>query len=187
LILHLLKGNKLSFIKRIPTLEQIAPVYAVIVVMIYSWTLLRFFWRLSSWFYFSSLGEIAVIFNYMIAVNFFESLFVLIAPVIMSLFLPSRWFYNNFTAKGSLLVVLGLGYFMYFDNHLNSQTPFPLDLVYITPIIGGAILVIVFLLGSLQFINKILYEVTNRLIIFLYISIPVSILSLLVVLIRNIF
>lgn len=172
---------------KFPDLEQLAKVYSVIVVMIYPWSMLRFFWRLSSWLYFSTLTDIAFIFNYMVTVNLLESLFVLIVPILMSVSLPARWFYKDFISKGSILVSLGLGYFMYFDNHLNSQAPFPLDLVYIAPFIGILILILVFLLGPIRIVNNFVNEVTNRLIIFLYISIPVSLLSVLIILARNIF
>ena len=176
----------MNFVKRIPKLEQIAPVYAVVVVMIYPWSLSRFFWRLPSWLYFSSVGEIAVIFAYMMVVNLIESILILLAPILMSIILPQKWFYDRFVTKGTLLVSLGLGYLIYFDNHLHYQTPFPLDLVYWTPAIVISILVLVFLIDLLGFLDKILNELTNRLIIFLYISIPVSLISLLIVLIRNI-
>jgi len=172
---------------KFPDLEQLAKVYSVIVAMIYPWSMLRFFWRLSSWLYFSTLTDIAFVFNYMVVVNLLESLFVLIWPVLMSLFLPAKWFYKDFVSKGSIMVLLGLGYFMYFADHLNSQAPFPLDLVYIAPFVGILILILVFLLGSIRVVNDLVSEVTNRLIIFLYISIPVSILSVLIVLARNIF
>ena len=175
----------LNFVKRIPKVEQIAPVYAVMVVMIYSWSLSCFFWRLPSWLYFSSVGEIAVIFAYMMVVNLIESVLVLLAPIVMSIILPQKWFYDRFITRGTLLVLLGLGYLIYFDNHLQYQKPFPLDLVYWTPAIAAAILVLAFLIDWLGFLDRILKELTNRLIIFLYISIPVSLISLLIVLIRN--
>jgi hypothetical protein len=176
----------LNFVKRIPRLEQIAPVYAVMVVMIYSWSLARFFWRLPSWLYFSSVGEIAVIFAYMMVVNLIESILVLLVPVLISIVLPQKWFYDRFITRGTMLVSLGLGYLMYFDNQLQYQKAFPLDLVYWTPAIIIAILVLAFLIDWTGFLDKILNELTNRFIIFLYISIPISLISLLIVLIRNI-
>ncbi len=176
----------LKFVKRIPNLEQIARVYAVMVVIIYSWSILRFFWRLPSWLYFSSIGEIAVIFAYMMVVNLLESILVLLAPLFMSIILPQNWFHDRFITKGTLLVVLGLGYLMYFNNHLYYQSPFPAQLLSWTPAIAMAIIGLVFLIDRPGFLDKILNELTTRLLVFLYISIPVSIAALLVVLIRNI-
>ncbi len=123
----------------------------------------------------------------MMVVNLIESALVLLAPVLLSVILPKKWFFERFITKGALLLSLGLGYVMYFDNHLNYQSPFPLTLVYQTPIILAAIIVLVFLVDWLGILDKILIDLSDRLIVFLYISIPVSLISFLVVLIRNIF
>lgn len=123
----------------------------------------------------------------MMVVNLIESALVLLAPVLLSVILPKKWFFERFITKGALLLSLGLGYVMYFDNHLNYQSPFPLTLVYQTPIILAAIVVLVFLVDWIGILDKILIDLSDRLIVFLYISIPVSLISLLVVLIRNIF
>lgn len=176
----------MNFVKRIPSAEQITRVYAVIVVIIYPWSISRFLWRLPSWLYFSAIGEIATTFAYMIVVNLIESLLVLLAPLFLSVMLPKKWFYDRFITKGTLLVLLGLGYLMYFDNHLHYQAPFPVELVAWTPAIALAILSLAFLIDWLGFLDKVLDDISNRLLIFLYISIPISLVSLLVVFIRNI-
>jgi hypothetical protein len=176
----------LSITEKIPKLHDIVPVYAVIVMIIYPWALARFFWRLPSWLYFSSIGEIAIIFAYMIVVNLIESILVLLAPLLLSVILPKKWFYDRFIPKGILLVLLGLAYFMYFASQLQYQTPFPVELVSWTPAIAIAILGLVFLIDRFRFLDRILAELSSRLPIFLYIAIPVSLVALLVVLIRNI-
>jgi hypothetical protein len=181
-----MSGQNLSITEKIPKLHDIVPVYAVIVMIIYPWTLARFFWRLPSWLYFSSVGEIAVIFAYMMVVNLIESVLVLLAPLLLSIILPQKWFYDRFMPKGILLVLFGLGYFMYFASQFQYQTPFPVELVSWTPAIAIAILGLVFLIDRFRFLDRILAELSSRLLIFLYISIPVSLVSLLVVLIRNI-
>jgi len=175
----------LNFTKRIPNLDQVARVYAVMVMMIYPWSIASFFWRLPSWLYFSSIGEILVIFAYTMVVNLIESLLILLAILFLSLVFPQKWFADRFVPKGTLLVLFGLGYLMYFNNHLQYQTPFPVELMNWTPVIVVAILGLVFVIDRFRFLDKILDELTNRLLIFLYILIPVSVLSLLVVLIRN--
>ena len=177
----------MNFAQKIPKLAQIAPVYAVAVAMIYPWSISRFFWRLPSWLYYSSAGEIAVIFAYMMVVNLIESALVLLAPILLSVILPKKWFFDRFITKGALLLSFGLGYVMYFDNHLNYQSPFPLALVYQTPLILAALFVLAFLVDWIGILDKILLDLSDRLVVFLYISIPVSLISFLVVLVRNIF
>ena len=176
----------LSIIEKIPKLEEIAPVYAVIVMMIYPWTLTRFFWRLSSWILFASVGDLVAIFAYMVVVNFLESILVLLALLVMSIIQPQKWFYDRFKTRSISLVLLGLGYLIYLNKNLHADSPFPLTLVRWIPIVAVVILVLVFLVDQVSFLRRVLEELANRLTIFLYISIPVSVIALLVVLIRNI-
>jgi hypothetical protein len=63
-------GRNLSIIEKIPKLEDIAPVYAVIVMMIYP---LALAWETSSCFIFLRRGDCSL-FAYMMAVNLIESL-----------------------------------------------------------------------------------------------------------------
>ena len=176
----------MNFVQKIPKIEKIAPVYAVAVGMIYAWSMPRFFWRLTSWLYFSSVGEVAVIFSYMMVVNLIESVLVIFVPIALSVVLPGKWFLDRFVTKGTLFVSLSLSYLMYFDSRLYYQSPFPLGLVYKTPIIIALLFALVFLIDWTGILDKILIDLSDRMIVFLYISIPVSLVSVLVVIIRNI-
>ena len=179
-------GYILSITEKIPKLEEIAPVYAVIVMMIYPWTLTRYFWKLSSWILFASVGDLAAFFAYMVVVNLLESILILLVPLAMSIVLPGKWFYDRFKTRSVALVLFGLGYLIYLNKNLHADSPFPLTLVRWIPVSGVAILVLVFLVDQVGFLRRVLDELANRLTIFLYISIPVSVIALLVVLIRNI-
>ena len=177
----------MSIVNKIPKLEQIAPVYALIVVMIYPWTLMRLFWKLPSWILFASIGDLVVIFAYMVAVNFLESILVLFAPLGINLILPQKWFYDRFESRSVSLVLFGLGYLTYLKNQLSVDAPFPLTLVRWLPAAFVAILVLVFLVDRVAFLRQALVALATRLTVFLYLVVPISILSLLVVLFRNIF
>jgi hypothetical protein len=177
----------LNFVKRIPKVEQIAPVYAVIVMIIYSWALLHFFWRFPSWLFYSSLGEIAVIFAYMIVVNLLESLFVLLGFILAGMILPQRWFSERFVTRSVSLALLGLGYLIYVNQTYPSEASYPLAMYRWMLGVGAAILVIAFLIDRLGFLRNLLDALANRMVVFLYVIIPISVVSFLVVLIRNIF
>ncbi len=177
----------MNIVKKIPRLEQIIPVYAVIIVMTYTWSLILFFWRLPSWINFSTLGEIAVIFSYMVVVNLVESILVLLLLVVLSMILPPKWFYDRFVTKGSSLVLLGLGCLMHFNGNLLDDILFPLVMLKKVLIVIAVIFALVFLIDRISLFNKFLEELANRMVVFLYIWLPISALSLLTVLIRNIF
>jgi len=178
-------GRILSITEKIPKLQDIAPVYAVIVMMIYPWTLARYFWKLSSWILFASVGDLATFFAYMLVVNLLESILILLVPLALSIILPKKWFYDRFKTRSVALVVFGLGFLIYLNKNLHADAPFPLALVRWIPIALVAILVLVFLVDQVDFLRKALEEVANRLTVFLYISIPISAIAILVVLIRN--
>lgn len=158
----------------------------MIVMMIYPWTLMRFFWKLPSWILYSTVGEIAAIFAYMVVVNLVESILVLLVPVLMSIFLPQKWFFDRFETRGISLALFGLGYLMYLNQNLQAESPFPLPMIKWIPVALVAIIVLVFLVDRIDIFRKALREIANRFAIFLYISIPISIISLVVVLIRNV-
>lgn len=180
-------GRILSIVNKIPKLEEIAPVYAVIVMMIYPWTLTRYFWKLSSWILFASVGDLAALFSYMVVVNLLESLLVLLAPLAMSVILPRKWFYDHFKTRSVAVVLFGLGFLIYLNRNLHADSVFPLTLVRWTPVAAIAILALAFLVDQVGFFRRLLEELSSRLTVFLYISIPVSAIALLVVLIRNVF
>jgi hypothetical protein len=175
------------FMKRFPTLEKLLPVYSIVVVVIYSWSLLRFFWRLPSLLFYSTAGEIAITYAYLVAVNFLESIVILLALIILSIILPGRWFFDRFVTKSVLLVSLGLWYLGYIASHISAEAPYPYDLIRWSPAVAVLIFALVFLLDQVGFLRKIILGLADSLIVFLFISIPISVISLLVVIVRNIF
>ena len=177
----------MNFLNRFPSRKQLVPVYAVAVAVIYGWSMLRFFWRLPSLLNYSTVGDIGIIFSYLIAVNFFESLAVVSVPVIFSLILPRKWFYDQFITMGVLLVSLGLGYMIFVESHINEVEAFPYTLFQWMPLVFLAILVFVLFVGRIAFLKRVLEDISERFEIFLFISIPISVIAILVVLIRNIF
>ncbi len=172
---------------RIPSLKQLAPVYSVIVVAVYGFSMVRFFWRVPSLINYSTVGQVAVIFSYTAVVNLFESLIILLAPILLSMILPRKWFFDQFIAKGVLLVSLGLGYFGYISSHINTEEDFPYLLVKWSPLVFIAILALVFPLSRIKLLTRLLEWIAEQLEVFLLISLPVSAIALVVVLIRNIF
>ena len=176
----------MAIFKRIPSWGQVAPVYAVIVLMVYAWTIVWFFWKLPSWLFFLNAGEIAIAFAYALATNLLESLVVLCAPLFMSLALPKKWFYDLFVARGAALALSGLAYMMYLANQFKTKDDYP-SLTLKPWTLGLAvagILVIVYLAGRLNLFRKLLEVLADRAIIFLYISLPLSLIALVVVIFR---
>src|SRR5688572_24194464 len=102
--------------KKIPSLEQLSQVYVVIAVVLYSWSIFRFFWRLPSFIISATIDEIAIMYAYLTAVNFLESLVLLLVPILFSILLPAHWFFDRFVTKSTLLLSMGLWYLYYIAN-----------------------------------------------------------------------
>jgi hypothetical protein len=173
---------------RFPSFQQILAVYGLISLIVYGWTLIWFFWKLPSWEFFMTMGEIAIVLAYAMATNFLESLTVLLMPLFFCAVLPAKWFKDFFLSRGSSLVILGLGYMMYISLHITSNDDgYPTNIVRLIPIIGLLILILSFLAGRISLLRKLFEELADRAIIFAYIFLPVGFISLLVVVARNIF
>jgi hypothetical protein len=174
----------LGIFNRLPRREQVAPVYAVIVLFIYGWTTWWFCWNVPGWINFMRLGEILVVYAYALTTNFFESLTVLLGILCLCLILPRKLFLDLFVARGIALAALGLGYMMYLSSLFVTKETYPSGLLRWSPAIalllaGGA-----YFVGNGPALRKGLESFGDRAIIFLYLSIPASMISLLVVIFR---
>jgi hypothetical protein len=172
----------LAIFKRIPKISQLLPAYAVIVLVIYTWTILWFFWKLPSWLDYLNLFEIAITFTYVLATNFIESLAVLSILVGLSVILPKKWFYDLFVARGTSIALLGLGYMIYLAYQVQAKIDHPVFSFRILPIALtlALILAVCFAASSIHIVRKTLEFLADQATIVLFISIPVSIISVLI-------
>jgi hypothetical protein len=171
---------------RIPSFRQILAVYGLIALIVFDWTLIRFYWKLPSWMFFLNLGEIATIFVYSMATNLIESLIVLCLPMLLTIILPKRWFGDLFVSMSSALAIAGLGYTMYVAFKIGGLWTYPSALVRSFPIAAILIVVFVFLAGRIPILRKALEILADRASIFSYIFFSIGAISLMVVIIRNI-
>ena len=177
----------MAIYNRIPKKQEILPVYAVIVLMIYGWTILKFNYNVTGWLYFLNIGEIFDLFTYSMTVNLLESLLVLLGVIAAGVVLPKKWFGEWFVARGASLSMLVLGLMMYIADQFNTKQYYPSEIIRWSPAILVLIGFVVYFLGRIQRTRTTIEFFADRAIIFLYIAIPVSLISLVAVFIRNIF
>ncbi len=175
------------FLGRFPSWAQIIPVYGVIAIILYTWTLFWFFWKVPSWLYFLNMGEILTMLAYSFAVNFAESLAVLCGPLFLALILPKPWFRDVFVARGVSLSIAGLGYMIFLANQFTSKNAYPtLSLQSWTVLLAlSAIAAVAYIGGRFALVRKILESVADRVSIFAYVLGPLSAIALLTVVIRS--
>lgn len=179
-------GFKSWISKHLPSREQVVAVYGVIVFLVYGWTIYWYLWKLPSWLYFMTLDELLVTYSYAQVVNIMESLLVLLVPILVGFVLPHRWFNEKFVARGVTLILLLLVALMNYLNIITALQGFPPGLPWMILATLAVMIVVVFLAGYIPIFRKVMDEIGNRATIFLYIFLPISVISILVVFIRNV-
>jgi cytochrome bd-type quinol oxidase subunit 1 len=154
--------------------------------MIYSWTILLFFHKLPNWLYFLTPGEIGISLAYALATNLLESLAALCVPLVISLALPPKWFREAFVARGAALGLSGLGFMMDLAYHFRLSEDYPklLPTTWALEVILVLIVLFVFAAGRVAILRRMLEALADRATVFLYFSIPVSLLAFVTVIVR---
>lgn len=174
----------MALFNRLPKWSQIAAVYAVIVLVIYAWTILWFFWKLPSWLHFLSVGEIFTIYAYSASTNLLESLLILCLPLGLGMILPRKWFSDVFVTRGIIVALSILGYSAYVLTQFQSREDYPGGIIRLFPLVFLASLPLAFLVGKVKLLVKVIDFFAEQATIFLYLFIPISVVCLLAVLVR---
>lgn len=176
------------FRERIPGQEDIFYVFGGIVFGVYSWAIRGFLYQVSSLRLYHTLGEILAIFAYVMAYALLESLVIMAFLILVGFSLPGKWFREGFAYKGFITtVVTGAAMIIlhYYLHSLNYELP-SMRLIYLG--MGITMILLVSLLWFIQNrppLQKVLLAAQERLQIFVYFYIPLGILGLAVVLLRN--
>ncbi len=178
------------FSGRLPDRRSIFGVYAVIVFLVYSWTLFTSFYKLPAWMFYLTVGQIMSVYAYAFSVDLLESILVLAVVLFLDLTLflalKNR---EEFQSRSILLVLVVLG---------SSMLRLALFQGYEDPglILSGEVtwwmvtiplaLVTALLLPKSDRVRKVVEGLAERAVVFLYIYLPLSVISLVTVIIRNI-
>jgi hypothetical protein len=175
---------------RLPVKTSLLNVYAVIVALVFNWTLLASFWKLPSWLFYLDLGQVASIYAYSIVFDFIESVLLLAGFVLLSLALPAAWWREKFVSRSAMLsmVVMAsviLSAFRFRDPDAYQQFVAVNWIWWLVTI--GIALPLVWLAGRVRWLGQALETVADRCVIFLFIYMPLTFLSIVVVLVRIVF
>jgi hypothetical protein len=179
-----------KLIARLPERRSVIGVYAVTAFLVYGWTLLASFWKVPSWLYFLKLGEILSVYAYSFVIDFGESVLLLFLVLLIGLLLPKRWWNEQFTPKSAVWVSVLLGSIM-LRLYTNRAPEYWEDFVYNQGAWWGYTLMLGIVLSTLfsrvSWLRKGLETLADRLVVFLYVYMPLTALSIIVVLLRNIY
>ena len=181
--------EKAGMSKRLPHVNEIISVFAVISAMTYGWTLLAFLWKLPSWLDYLTYGEILTVYSYSLLTNFMESIFVLALILLLCVILPARFLRDVFTLRGTIFAISLLGTMMFVLSFYSDDNPalmesLPVWLVIL--VLSSLFMVLLDMLSrNVRSVASALLWLSDRLTIFLYVNLPLSLLALIVVTIRN--
>jgi hypothetical protein len=156
--------------------------------MIYSWSIRGFLYQLSSLRLYHTLGEIFAVFSYLMAFALVECLVMMCGLIVMGFILPGKWLREGFVYKGfitTLVAGIALIKLHSYLFSLNYTMP-PMNIIYLGA--GGVIVLLISLILVFQNIPRLqnfLLAFQERLQIFVYFYIPLGVLGLLVVVLRN--
>ncbi len=171
-------------LKRFPKIDQIIPVYAVGVTILFSWAVINTVKDvISKWGLYFGVADILSLFAYVMAGAFLESLLLIFFLLMISFILPQKLFVNKFVLRGTVLIISFLATIMYYY----TQTPMGEALENTSKLGVFFILTLILMaLGeSIQFVDRFVNSLADRCVIFLYIYLPLSFVSILTVIFRN--
>jgi hypothetical protein len=175
---------------RLPDKRSIIGVYSVAVFLVYSWTLLASFWKVPSWLFYLKVGELLSVYAYALAVNFIESLILLVVMLLPGLILPRSWWNAKFKILGTLWITVSMGTIM-IRLYTNRAPEYWEDFVYNQwDWWGYALLlgiVLSFIFSQFSWLRKGLEFLVDRMVIFLYVYLPLTVVAILVLIVRIIF
>ena len=174
-------------LQRLPRPQAIVQVYAVIVVLLAGWTITAFLWKVSAWLLLLNLGEILTLFAYAMLSNLLESLLILLLILTISLLFPTLR--AHFVVRGTILAFGLIGAMMAF---VGLHMQFGMDIgagLLLGPIVVLAITAGLLNLSSasrfVDAVHSAILRLTDRLIIFLYILLPLFFISTVYLILRS--
>ncbi len=178
----------LTFIRdRFPPRNDTIPVFAASIFIVYSWAILWFLQKMPGWLPFLSLWAILSILAYTLAFALLESCAVLLVLVLFGVLTPYKLIRARFISQGSVILFAAASWTAFIQLLRGALRMWSLSESILW--FGIAILSIVcasVLVYRMPRFQQALRSLCTRLSIFLYIYVPIGIISCMVVLVRNI-
>jgi hypothetical protein len=171
-------------LKRFPDRNSLISGYSILALLLYSWTFLTFFWKIPSWLFYLTPGEIGVLFAYAMTTAMLESLFWLAWLALASFVLPARILRNEFVARsGWFSLTFFVMLMIYLIPALELQQNVRASISWVAIAFSAALLT-TFFLGRLPIMSNLILALAERASVMLYIYLPLSLVCFLIVLIR---
>jgi hypothetical protein len=173
-----------------PDRSAVLSVFSVLVCLLYSWTLFASFFALPSWIFFLDLVQLAALYSYSFVLNFIESIFALIIVLVLELvwisvpgvrredFRPRTIMYILVFLVSSVIRLHNFKGYEEMAEFLDGETIWWV-ITFLTAIVMALVA------PRITWLRALLEEFADRTIVFLYIYLPLSLISLVIVVVRN--
>jgi hypothetical protein len=173
-----------DFIKhRFPDRREITLVFSAAVFTVFTWAVRSFIYQVPSFILYFDLWDILGIFALLLTFALLESALVAGLLVLFCALLPAKWLKTGFAYKGFISVVVAASAFIYLKQAMNNQP----TIQFLGTIFSVTFLSWLGLILAAHYwdrFQRLILDLADRLSIFLYVYIPLGLLSVIVVIIR---
>jgi hypothetical protein len=177
------------FRERLPGKQILLSVYSVMAFMVYTWTMAASFWKLPSWMFYLNPGQIVSIYAYSFIFDFAETVLLMIFCLLVCVPLFAFWgAKEGFQSRSvtTLLILLGSSILRltlfrdpeYREDFVNGQLLWWGITIILSMVFSWAVLKINWLKSNLE-------TFADKTLIFLFIYLPLTAISFIVVIVRN--
>jgi hypothetical protein len=178
-----------TFRSKLPTKRESVLLFAACAFLVYNWAMVVYFWEVPGWQKYLGAWDIVSILAYVLACALVESALVFSALILLRVVLPAKITRERFVAKGTMMLFMNALWAAMLHLMILSEQ-------ILTWSLGRYLLVaLVYLLSVVfswafahlsQFFAGLIEAFADRLTVFLYLYVPLSVFSILVVIGRNI-
>jgi len=173
--------------RKLPLWSEVQAVFGLLVFAVFSWSIRGFLYKLSAFLLYHNLGDIFGIFSYMMGIALLESAIIMAAFLFLAVIFPKSWFRDGFVYKAALLALVVGGAMIYLQSILTFRFPSVPTLVAFLVIPLAVWLALIFLTMKIKRFRVLLDFILDRVSVFLYIYVPIGIVGLVVMVVRNLF
>lgn len=180
----------MNLLSRFPDKKSILNVFATSAFIVYGWTIISSFWKIPSWMHYLKTSEIIAAYAYSFLMNFLESSILTLSLIFLGFILSGVLWKGYFSAASEVVLFVTVGSALlhmrlYEDPNLradfiNSQLRWWIVTFFIAFVVSAICV-------RVSWLRKVLDILADRFVVFLYIYIPLTILSLGIALARTVF
>lgn len=173
--------------RRLPQKNEILSVFGVVVFAVHSWSVREFLYKAPAFSLYYSIGEILVVFSYMMAFALLESALITLLLMVPAVILPSKLLKEGFVYKCFLAILVASIFSIWFQGTLTNDYPPSSSWLPSAAIAAGTFILLAFLFQLVSFLQKIALNLADRVGIMAYLYVPLGLIGILVYILRNLF